>query len=185
MLKKIAVKTILRSLDLGDYDEGYRGQVLQVWVNPPRSFVIERDEAIAGFMAREQALSKMAVTQTMVTLKKKSWVERMWSVVSRRRSASEMQQAQDEYKDYAEKFVPRMHEWFAEMWSQGEEKETAEQIAELYNAEPALVEWMKRRSVEMLVEHRSIEKKPNGRPARAAQERPEPAPEAVTDRAES
>jgi len=140
---------------------------------PARAFVIERDEAIAGFVVREQALRKMSVTQsvqTLESLRTKSWLKRMGERLGK--PSNELQNAQSEYKDYAEKFVLRMNEWFAKLWSQGEEKETAEQIAELYNAEPALVEWMKRRSVEMLVEHRSNEKKPDGRSARTEQERP-------------
>jgi hypothetical protein len=186
MIKNISVKAIVKPMDLGEYDEGYRGQVLEVWVNPPRAFVIERDEAIAGFVVREQALRKMSVTQsvqTLESLRTKSWLKRMGERLGK--PSNELQNAQSEYKDYAEKFVLRMNEWFAKLWSQGEEKETAEQIAELYNAEPALVEWMKRRSVEMLVEHRSNEKKPDGRSARTEQERPNPAPKAITDSAES
>jgi len=34
MIKNISVKAIVKPMDLGEYDEGYRGQVLEVWVNP-------------------------------------------------------------------------------------------------------------------------------------------------------
>ena len=39
---RFEIKQILKPLDLGEYHEPYKGQLIQVWVNPTREFLEER-----------------------------------------------------------------------------------------------------------------------------------------------
>jgi hypothetical protein len=127
MLKTLEVRPILRPLDLGDYNDTFRGQVLQVWVNPPRAFIRERDELVGQFTLRNQAAKG----------KKGRALFAAWLIG----------------------FELSMNEWFAKLWSQGEQKESAKEISDLFEKDPALVEWLKRSSIEMLSAHRNAEKK--------------------------
>lgn len=59
-------------------------------------------------------------------------------------------------------YEPGMREWFAQVWSQHENREThwtADELAQLDTIEPALVLWLNARTMQMIREHRATEKK--------------------------
>jgi hypothetical protein len=61
-----------------------------------------------------------------------------------------------------EKVNARMFVWLATIWSQHEDVDCAwpvEDIRELYDAEPALYQWMARRSVQMIADFEEESKK--------------------------
>ena len=46
---RISFTKIVLPIDLGEYHESYAGQLLQVWVNPPREKRYERENIIKEF----------------------------------------------------------------------------------------------------------------------------------------
>jgi hypothetical protein len=129
---KIQIKKIVRDLNLGDYDAQYEGLTLKVWVNPDRGTIAEREELQAEFETKTQEIrSNNALAEPFL-----KWV--------------------------AEVYAPAILDWYARLWSQGEDAQThwsVDEMKELDTQDPAMLEWMKRRSVQMAIQHRTQEKK--------------------------
>ena len=114
-MPRILVPPITRPLSLADYDTSLkfddgRPAVVQVWVNPTRTWYAQRQEI--GRQAREGADPELV--------------------------------------------AGRLYALFAQLWSQGPDAWTADEvraIAELENA-PGLLAWLIRRSDEILAEFR-------------------------------
>lgn len=130
---KIEIKKVTQDLDLGDYAEEYKGQglALKVWVNPDRGTIAERDDIQAEF---DRQLQETKTNNALVEPFLK-WV--------------------------VEIYTPAVMDWYARLWSQGEREThwTVEELQALDERDPALFDWLKRRSVQMIVEHRTREKK--------------------------
>lgn len=129
---KYLIPKIVRPLDLAEYAPELKGHTVVVWVNPDRAFVTQRDELIEQYNLKLDALK-------------------------------DNPEGIEEFKAYTfETFLPGIFGWFAKLWSQGAEDDThwtVEEIRELEDADPALAEFMKRRSMQMIQEHRAKEKK--------------------------
>lgn len=128
---KIPIKKVVRDLDLGEYAEEYKGLTVKVWVNPDRGTIAERDELQQEF---ERQAQEMRNNQAL---------------------------AEPFLKWTAETYAPAILDWYARLWSQGEPDThwTVDEMKELDGQDPALFDWMKRRSVQMVIQHRTREKK--------------------------
>ena len=129
---KFEIKQIIKAVDLGEYAEVYRGKTLRVWVNPPRAVWREYEGVLDE---NQRRVAEMLGDKTRI---------------------------EEHAKWAAEIFVPVVHDWYAKMWSQSDnpaEHWSADEIAELSEADPALYEWMQRRSLRELTEFRKAEKK--------------------------
>jgi hypothetical protein len=125
------IKKIIRDLPLEEYAEEYKGSTLKIWVNPDRGFIGRRDELQTEFDSRlRETKTNNALAEPFMT-----WV--------------------------AEIYTPSVMDWYARLWSQGEREThwTVEELQALDERDPALFDWLKRRSVQMIVEHRTREKK--------------------------
>lgn len=129
---KFDIKKVIRVMDLNDYDPQFNGQVIQVWVNPDRAFIRERDELWRENVQRIQAIK-------------------------------DQPEGREEYIKWStEEFIPRNHAWFARIWSQGSDASqnwTADELMQIGEQDPALYDWIQRRTMEMLMVFRSDEKK--------------------------
>jgi hypothetical protein len=143
---KINIPKLTQPLDLGEYAEELRGQIIRVWVNPPLKTRLERIHLSKRF--RE-------IGDEMLTLPAEA-TEQMAALDA---EAQEMMQQVDELN--------------AEMWSQGPEETrfTAEEVRkfreDVIGTDPELVPWIIGRSVDMMLEHLGAVKKVSTPPARS------------------
>ena len=136
---------VTRPLYLREYAQAYGDQHLDVWVNPP-----------AEFRAKHSALLDEFLRRTV-------------SVETARDAAGRSQESQpaadlmreiDEYNRWtAETFIPQMDEWYAELYSQNGETWTAEEVHTFIEIDEALSNWIRRKSLDLITEHRTGKKK--------------------------
>jgi hypothetical protein len=129
-MMKIEIRKVLRPLRLAEYAAEYGETALAVWVNPPKAL---GDERVA--LARMTYEAKLAIAES------EAESEAQAAGVAQLREAGEKTLA-----------------WLAKIWSQ-EEPWSVEEITQLYESDPALYQWLLRRTFEMVDEHRSAEKK--------------------------
>jgi hypothetical protein len=137
---KINIKKIIRPLDLGEKAKEYSGQMIQVWVNPTLEALKERDVLFLKYAEKQKALNEAEkaksenITQLIADFN--AWID-------------------GEFSD-------KNNEWFARLWSQDENTLThwaMSEINDLRSLDPALLDWMKSISVEMIRDYRAQEKK--------------------------
>jgi hypothetical protein len=137
---KLKIAKILRPLDLGEKAAEYSGQSIQVWINPSLEFLKERDGFILEYAGKNKLLEEARIKQ--------------------------VQDLEGHVQEFAAwldgEFTDKNHAWFARLWSQAENADTywtLAEVNELKRADPALLDWMKSRSIEMIAEYRRAEKK--------------------------
>lgn len=144
---KLNITKVIQALDLGEYAEAMQGQVVQVWLNPDRATLRRRELLIEEYNRRLEALKN----PPQVTEK------------NRVKVAERFKTTLDEFNEFAlGDFLKGIHEWFASLWSQHTDAGThwtTDELVELNEADPALYQWMKDRSLKMMEAHRSREKK--------------------------
>ena len=130
---KITIPKVTRPIALSDYAPEFGEQVIEMWVNPPR----EKRLAFAGIMDRYR--------DTLARI--------------------EQAEDSDDLADLTQQIVDQageLHAWYAEMWSQGEDEWTAEQVKELAEAaldtDPGLWDFVQERSLDLMQEYRRRKK---------------------------
>ena len=130
---KINIPKVTRPIALSDYAPEFGEQVIEMWVNPPR----EKRLAFAGIMDRYR--------DTLARI--------------------EQAEDSDDLADLTQQIVDQageLHAWYAEMWSQGEDEWTAEQVKELAEAaldtDPGLWDFVQERSLDLMQEYRRRKK---------------------------
>jgi hypothetical protein len=146
MAFKIEWKPVLQALALSEYHPEFADNVIMVCVNPAPQFLQERQDLLAEYS--KQLVEAKAAADTAETSPNDQEAERL---------AMEKGTAFDDYLNQT--FVPKMQDWFAGLWSFGEEKFTVEDLDEYEKIDPHLLAWLKRRSIEMIDEHRAGQKK--------------------------
>src|SRR5688500_13724234 len=149
---KFNFSKIILPLDLGEYHEAYTGQVLQVWVNPPRAMRLERETIIKEY---PQALRKLAVSiqQSATPLSPSS--------TSPQISAERSGDLGGEI-EVVNAINRKMFVWLVAIWSQHADPETRwslDEVITVYDADPAFYTWMTRRTIELMDEFRDGQKK--------------------------
>lgn len=146
---KIQIQKIVRPLDLGEYAHELKGQVVQVWINPDRITSRGRELLVEEYNRRLGALNKSP--------------ELLEKIKASEDRQKELQQEIESFNTWAMgDFINGIHQWFADLWSQGADKESqwiAAELVELNEKEPALYGWMKNQSMQMIEDHRNREKK--------------------------
>ena len=130
---KINIPRVVRPIALSDYAQEFGEQVIEMWVNPPR----EKRLAFADIMERyRDTLGQIEATEDS-----------------------------DELAELAERIVSiagELHAWYAELWSQGEDEWTAEQVAELATAcldtDPGLWDFVQESSLDVMQVYRRQKK---------------------------
>lgn len=129
---------ITKPLDLGEYDERLRGQVLHVWVNPNKFFIKKRVELLREYAAYMKGVAKHSVARSAYQ-RFKNWMVLFLTQWHRKR--------------WLEALHNLRNSWFSRMWSQHEDAEThctVEEVKRLSIEEPALFEWLMKESVLLL-----------------------------------
>ena len=138
---KISVPKIVRDLDLGDYADELAGQVIQVWVNPPREKVLTYSDITAeidGFDAEILKLHKRISEEP--------------------ENVEELTEQINVLAGRVEKANDALFAWYAVIWSQGDEEESAESVREFatstMDTDPTLWRWVAQSTVLMISDHR-------------------------------
>ena len=135
-MRNLKIPVILQGLDLSEYHESLKGETLQVWVNPPLTI---REEHAQVFFEWN-----LAEVETGKGVENKLPDEKLAA-----------------FKALRDKYEARINEWFCRIWSQGPEdsRMPLEELTVLNASDPAFVEWLKRRTMTLIEEHRREQKK--------------------------
>lgn len=148
---KLNIAKVIRSLDLAEYAEAYKGQTVHVWVNPDMGTLRRRELLVEKYNR---------MLKDMLDLGKQ--VDGI-PEAARQAMAEQARTQIEAFNTFAlGEFTDGINKWFAELWSQGSDPATHWTVEELVNLnehDPALYQWMKNQSVEMLERHREREKK--------------------------
>jgi len=143
---KISVPKIVRDLDLGGYADELAGQRVQVWVNPPREKVLAYSDIMAEIDGFDQQIADLH-----------------GRISEEPEKVDELTEQIDALAERVEKANDALFAWYAEIWSQGDEKESAESVREFatstMDTDPALWRWVAQSTVLMIADHRRGEKK--------------------------
>ena len=164
---KFEVQPIVRELDLGEYDAIYQGHSLQVWVNAPAEFLRQRDELLVEYSRHWKELSRLRLQ----AVRDGGQRFQLTKVLPWKQPAAPSAPGADEALAEAfnawvrGSFLPAIHGWFAELLSKGPEdtRWTGAELDEVFRRDSVLIEWIKRRSLEM-VQAYAEEKKRNFEP---------------------
>jgi len=129
---KLNIPVVVRPIRLSDYAPEYGEQVVEMWVNPPR----------------EKRLEYYSITERY------------------RDGLAAIEQAdEDAISDLAEQIVDLANElyaWYADMWSQGADSWTVEEVREIAEAaidrDPRLWAYLQERSLDIVGEYRRQKK---------------------------
>ncbi|MCK5564535.1 MAG: hypothetical protein KAJ07_04760 [Planctomycetes bacterium] len=141
------VPKIIKTLDMGDYEEGRRGQTLDVWVNPSRMLL---DDWI-GIQA-ETGKIVIAVNDIATRLK---------SNTKRGRHKKKLEVIEAETRAMADECNLAQYTWYSKIWSQGDDIETHVSPADVTRfAEGALLKdelplwkWVTNQTQAMIMAH--------------------------------
>jgi hypothetical protein len=147
MAFKVTWQPVLRVLALKDYHPAFADEMINVCVNPQPDFWQERETL-------QNEYSQRLFEAQAATIKAGSAKEDVEELARRR---DEKTAELDAYTKQF--FLPGIQDWFARLWSFGDEKWTGEDLNDLENTDPHLLAWLKRRSIEMIEEHRAGRKK--------------------------
>jgi len=132
---KFEFTKITEAVDLGEYHVSYQGQVVHVWVNPPKSVRREREGLLrlyAGFF--RQVIDETPTRKPLLGRVMRFFIKTLPTEQEKR-----LQEAQR-----------KVYGWFAQLWSQHTDTEThwsVYEISELNETDPALYAWLIGRSV--------------------------------------
>lgn len=138
---KINPVKITQSIELADYNEAMSGGVVHVWVNPPKSMRREREQLLRAYATFFRGIAAQPDGKPEPEKKKLARVLRFF-----RGGKNEVLTQMQETKR-------RVYAWFAELWSQGSNPElhwTTDEVSELNEHDPALYQWLIRKSVLMV-----------------------------------
>lgn len=184
---KIDVVPIVRELDLGEYSPIYAGKSVQVWVNAPNEFLRRRDELLVEYSRHWNELRRLRLEAVQGTTQGFSLVKLLprrltprgarRSLDARSGGRSDPAEAPDADQALAdrfntwvsEEFLPAVHAWFSELLSKGSEENSLShaEIDTIYANDTVLLEWIKRRSLEMVQAYAAEKKTSSGRPSSA------------------
>jgi hypothetical protein len=144
---KFKAARIVRPLDFSEYAEEYEGQSMQIWVNLNQEMLNKRADLALEITDLAEQFEKLTIQGAKF------------------HDNPEMKARLDEVKDKTEKCIKAMeaannrtYGFYAEVWSQGEDKFTAEQVRafaeEVAKADEAFWIWLTRRTNQMIDEHR-------------------------------
>jgi hypothetical protein len=146
---KIEWRPVLQPLMLKEYHADYGEERIMVCVNPRPDFLRERSDLIAEYTRRAaemQLLANKARIAGMgdgITLTKQQADDAAAALIAWGEST----------------FIPAMHNWFARLWSFGDDRYTAADVDQYQEIDPHFVAWAKARSIEMIEAHASARKK--------------------------
>jgi hypothetical protein len=129
---------ITRPIDLGKYYDEYRGQVVHVWVNPPKTIRREREVLL-------QTYAKLIHEVSLPVAKQGKGAAQILQLLQMKLTPSQDKRLHDLDRKFSE--------WFTVLWSQHADSEshwTVDEIDELKEVDHALYNWLVEQSILMI-----------------------------------
>ena len=130
---KINIPRVVRPVRLSDYAPEFGEQTIEMWVNPPR----------------EKRLAFAAITAE-------------YKVIQDQLNAAEEGDDTTAQVERIVELAGELHAWYAEMWSQGEDEWTAEDVGELakvaLDTDPGLWDFVQESSLDAMQAYRRQKK---------------------------
>ena len=161
---KLEVQPIVRELDLGGYAPVYAGKMVYVWVNAPAAFLRERDLLVVEYGRQLREVTRLRQAREADASNK--FLIRLPFLGKRPAGEAtpvEAVRTVDRFNRWvAQTFLPRIDAWFADLLSHGPEDThwTAEELDTIYEQDSILLEWIKRRSLELVQDYAAEKKRP-------------------------
>lgn len=147
----IEVVKITRPLELGEYDEAFRGQVLFVWVNPTEEVRKMRQDLLREYRAFMQKVVSTATPRSGDKPFRVAW-EAFARLVLRQKI------------DEADELARKNQAWLVNILNQNPDSACSlDELAQLQKADQVLYEWVVRHAVEMIEQHQIEKKSPSKR----------------------
>jgi hypothetical protein len=147
MAFKIEWKPVLQALALSEYHPAYAENTIMVCVNPEPEFWQERAKLMEEYSKR---LIELQALMTEARDGSKATTEDIEAA----------EQKNEAFNQWAQQtFLPGMDDWFARLWSFGDEKWNKDDLNQFESTDSHLLTWLKTRSMEMIEEHRTARKK--------------------------
>jgi hypothetical protein len=144
----IEVVKITRPLDLGEYDEAFRGQVLFVWVNPTEEVRKMRQDLLREY----RVFMQNAVSAATPSPKNDGWGAFARLLLRKK-------------VDGADDLVQKNQAWLLNVLNQNPDSACSlDDLSRLQKADQVLYEWIVRRAVEMIEQHQVEKKSPLKKP---------------------
>ena len=145
-INSIKVKKVIRPLDLGDFQPEYKGTVIEVWVNPPVSVKFALPDLLREWQG---AIAKRVLLEKPLTEEEK-----------KQGITAEERTAQIDFAKDAETVAKRaLYEWFSQVWQDSPIEDVMEMVDRLEIEDPALLMFMRDRTVRMVNEYYVARKK--------------------------
>jgi hypothetical protein len=153
----IAVKKVVREIDLGEYQPEYAGTVVEVWVNPPIRVWAEGPKLAKKWdEARlRSSLLKMTPEEREKALEKLAEKGVEPPDLGKGLIKDKIERAEHE----AEAAKEAYHRWFAQVWEGSTEDEVLAMTAKLEAEEPGMLVFLRDRTVRMIIEYAQARKK--------------------------
>ena len=148
---KIELRRIVRPVRLCEYAEEYGAEVIHVWVNPSRAKRLELQALGEASMQARDRLTELADQNTGDLTDDE-----------RQRLTTEAEELAEEF----DRLVEPLYAWYADIWSQHDDKEThwtpddvTQLVQACMDADPALWSWLQDETLRLMREHRDGVKK--------------------------
>lgn len=173
---QIIIPKVTRFLPLQEYapeEKALAGVGIHVWVDPPRTVLVEFDELNREYRAVLEKLVKKLGTPNS---EKTSAGERLLSWLQVRAKSVQDQKFQAATESYRRS----IYGWYARLWSQSGDAEThwtAEELEGIAESNPHLYEWLCNSSWALIEQHQDDVKKGfRGRSAKSPETEKQPTP---------
>ena len=172
---KISIPKVVRPIRLSDYAPEFGEQVIGMWVNPSREKRLEFNAAVergrearalfAALVADDDAIARHTKDSTEAEKDHQREFSRLVlddleniKELDEDERAEQLADAMKRIKAHGEE----VHAWYAEMWSQGEDKWTTEEVSELVEVavkdDPKLWDFIQESSLDAMSEYRTRKK---------------------------
>lgn len=158
---KFEIPKVTRFLPLQEYtpdEPALKGVGIHVWVDPPRSALLEFDQLNRDY---RQVLDKLAAklfSTSSAAAKKGTPAKRILNWMHAQVKSSK----DGQFKSDTESYRRSLYAWYARLWSQSPDAEThwsAEELEKVNEANPHLYEWLCVSSWSLIEQHREDVKK--------------------------
>lgn len=155
-ISKIKIQHVVREMDLAEFQPEYAGQSIKVWVNPPMNF---KSELQARLLECTEATAKSLLVQNPIKFLKETGQnlpEDDRELEKLKKGTPEEIEAALEVAREAKK---RYYACFAEVWEGDSEEDVLALAEQLEQSEPALLLFLRKRTMEMIGEYANTRKK--------------------------
>jgi len=175
-INSIKVKKVIRPLDLGDFQEEYRGTIIEVWVNPPVSVKFALPDLLRnwqGAIAKRILLEKDAkelknlkekltdgITEDAGKPEKPEIATSSPAKAPRNDKTLRVTREIIEHALEEEEQAKRaLYEWFSQIWVDSPIEDVMAMVEKLETEDPALLMFLRDRTLRLINEYYVARKK--------------------------